>query len=324
MRARAALLAATLIGLVVAALAVADVGVGAVLAAVARIGPGGFAALCAYSAGPLALLGLAWWAVAPDAPPARYVWARTVREGATDVLPFSQFGGLVVGARVLGAAGVPAARTWAGMLADLSTELGSQLVFTLYGAGALALALGGRAEAGALWPVLGVGLAATAGVLGAFVGLQRPMLRLVGALGERVLPGAAAATAGVGDELARVYAQRARVAAAFALNLAAWVASAGGAWLALGWMGADAALWAVLAIEALVFALRSAAFMVPGAYGVQEAAYALLGPLFGIDPATALALSLIKRARDLAIGVPALLLWQWGEGRALAGRRAAR
>jgi len=51
---------------------------------------------------------------------------------------------------------------------------------------------------------------------------------------------------------------------------------------------------------------------------VQEAAYALAGPLFGLPPESALALSLAKRARDLAIGVPTLLAWQLGEARQLA------
>ena len=40
-----------------------------------------------------------------------------------------------------------------------------------------------------------------------------------------------------------------------------------------------------------------------------------LGSLFGVDADTALALSFVKRGRDLAIGVPALLIWQAIEGR---------
>jgi uncharacterized membrane protein YbhN (UPF0104 family) len=75
-------------------------------------------------------------------------------------------------------------------------------------------------------------------------------------------------------------------------------------------MGETISLSQVIALESLIFALRSAAFVVPGALGLQEAGYALLGPLFGLDPATAVTLSLIKRARDISIGLPALILWQ--------------
>jgi hypothetical protein len=41
----------------------------------------------------------------------------------------------------------------------------------------------------------------------------------------------------------------------------------------------------------------------------------LLGALFGVSPEASLALSLIRRARDFAIGAPALIVWQVIEGR---------
>ena len=85
-------------------------------------------------------------------------------------------------------------------------------------------------------------------------------------------------------------------------------------------MGAPISFEGALAIESLLFASRSLAFFAPNALGVQEGAYALLAPLVGLTPADGLALSLIKRARDLAIGAPALLIWQRMEAvRALGG-----
>jgi len=59
---------------------------------------------------------------------------------------------------------------------------------------------------------------------------------------------------------------------------------------------------------------RSVAFAVPNAVGVQEGVYILVGASFGLTPETALALSLLKRARDLIIGLPALAAWQLLEG----------
>ena len=82
-------------------------------------------------------------------------------------------------------------------------------------------------------------------------------------------------------------------------------------------MGADLGIGVVIAIESLLYAIRSVAFAVPNAVGVQEGAYIMLGAAFGLTPETALALSLLKRARDLVIGVPALLAWQVLEGRRL-------
>ena len=127
--------------------------------------------------------------------------------------------------------------------------------------------------------------------------------------------------AAVQAELTRIYAQRGRVIAAFLFNLAAWTASGVSAWFVLELMGSDIALWKVLSLEGVIFALRSMAFVIPGAIGVQEAAYVLVAPLFGLAPEAALALSLAKRARDLVIGALALLVWQINESRGLmAGR----
>ena len=314
---RALVLLLTVAGLAAAAWVVRGLGVAPVLAAVRQIGWGGFALYCAYSLLVLALLGGAWRAVAPGGGPvAAYAWARTVREGATDVLPFAQIGGLVVGGRVLAARGVATDLVYASMIADMTTEMGSQALFTLFGVAALVMALDGSFDGGVLRLVLG-GAGLALALLAAFAFGQQPMLRLTRRLAARVLPAAAASFDAVSARLAAIYRAPAGLAASFVLNLAAWVASGVGAWLALRLIGVDVAPWPVLAIEALVFAVRSVAFVVPGALGVQEGAYLLLAPLFGIDPRVAVALSLLKRARDVAIGLPALLAWQAGEGRKL-------
>jgi len=47
--------------------------------------------------------------------------------------------------------------------------------------------------------------------------------------------------------------------------------------------------------------------------------------LFGLPPQLGVAISLLKRAREIALGVPVLLLWQIAEGRgALSAARAPR
>ena len=49
----------------------------------------------------------------------------------------------------------------------------------------------------------------------------------------------------------------------------------------------------------------------------------MLGALFGLNPEAALALSLLKRARDIALGVPILFAWQFVEGNRLLRQRPA-
>jgi uncharacterized membrane protein YbhN (UPF0104 family) len=120
-----------------------------------------------------------------------------------------------------------------------------------------------------------------------------------------------------GRALNEVYQRPGGVAASIALHLAAWVVSAVGVWFALRFAGVGIGLGAVLAIESLVCAVRSAGFIAPMAMGVQEAAYSLIGPLFGLPADMAVAVSLIKRASSLTVGVPALVIWQAVEGRRL-------
>ncbi len=72
-----------------------------------------------------------------------------------------------------------------------------------------------------------------------------------------------------------------------------------------------------LILEGLVVAVRGAAFMMPGALGVQEAGMVLFAAVLGLGPELGLAVSLVKRVRELALGVPGLLAWQWAEGKRL-------
>ena len=312
------LLIATVIGLAVGVVTVGSIGLRQVLNAMATIGWIGMATFVAWSGGVLGLLGMAWVAVAPGEDVHRtwlFVWARTTREAATDILPFSQLGGLVVGARTLAAFGVPQPVIYASMIADLTTEMAAQLLFTLAGVAVLLMVLTDQPVQQGLVPLALGGVVAMVALMALFVFAQKPVLALAGKLGARILPGSVAMTDAIRVQLDTIYREPKRVIAAFLFNLAAWLASAMGAWIALRFMGVGTQLWAVLMIEALIFTLRSVAFAIPGAIGVQEAAYVLIGPLVGLPPATALALSLLKRARDIVIAVPSLLAWQVSEAR---------
>ena len=69
-------------------------------------------------------------------------------------------------------------------------------------------------------------------------------------------------------------------------------------------------------LESSAIAIRGAAFLVPGALGVQEGGFILLSNLLGIPGEIALALSLVPRVRELALGIPGLAAWQLVEARA--------
>ena len=288
------------------------VGFAGLLHAIDRMGWLGFLAFCAASLLLSLILGAAWWASMPGQPLKRmplFAWARIAREGANDLLPFSQIGGLIVGGRALTRLGLPPARTYAAMVADLTTEMASQAAITLFGVAALASILidGDRHHVG---PAAWIGVALSIAITAAFILLQRPLLKLADGLARKMLPNAPIAFDRLHEELGDIYARKSAVMASFLLNLAGWLYAGALASMALSLIGEPIAFWRIVALESLIFALRSAAFVIPGAIGVQEAGYALLGPLIGLGPETAVALSLIKRARDIAIGLPALLVWQ--------------
>jgi len=71
-------------------------------------------------------------------------------------------------------------------------------------------------------------------------------------------------------------------------------------------------------IESLGQALKSFGFMIPGSLGVQEGAILLLGRAVGLAAEVAIAVAVLRRLRDLLLGLPVLALWQWQEAAGLA------
>ena len=93
--------------------------------------------------------------------------------------------------------------------------------------------------------------------------------------------------------------------------------------IALRAMGLHASIANAIILQSVALTLRNIAFPVPGGIGVQESGYVVVGNLLGIPGNAAFALSLIVRVRELALGIPGLILWQLIEGRRLWRARAA-
>ncbi|WP_174279870.1 lysylphosphatidylglycerol synthase domain-containing protein [Sphingomonas bacterium] len=323
--ARAGVLLATMAGMAAAWWAFGRAGLASVATVALRLGPGGFVLFCAWALATFVLLGAAWLAAAPGEGAGRlglFAWARMIREAVSDLLPLSQLGGIVVSARTLVQAGVPVPVTCGSLMADLVTEMASQLALTLLGLALMVSILAGPGSgSGELRPLVIGGMAVMVTIMAGFFLAQRHGLALVGRLAARLVPGSVAGMAEIETARAHVFSRPRRIASAFALNMLAWLATVGGAWLALRLMHAPLSFGRTLSLEVLIFTLRSVAFAVPGAIGFQEAGYTLAAPLLGLPAEAALALSLAKRARDVAIGVPSLLVWQLSEARAVLLRR---
>lgn len=291
---------------------------GSVLASMARVGWGGFVLTIVCQLALFMPLGLAWLLVAPTEPVERlgwFSWGRLIREAASDVLPFSQVGGFLVGARAIVAGGVTSGTAFGSGVVDVTFEMFAQMAYTLFGVVLLVARLGAASRTDRLVWMLVLGLFVMAAIGGAMVLIQRKGAALAERIAGHVMPAAAVHAARVGQAVDEAYARPIRLWSSWTVHVCCWFGSALSTWLILSLIGQHLSFLAVVAIESLLYAIRNAAFFVPGGIGVQEGAYALLGPLFGLPSEAALALSLLKRSRDIAIGVPALLIWQLLEGR---------
>ena len=159
----------------------------------------------------------------------------------------------------------------------------------------------------------------------AFVLLQRrasgPIERMAWRAGRRARwprPGAVVAS------LHALYQKPLLLTLSSFMHLAAWVLGAVGVWAGLWVAGLHMSLRTIVCLESLVYIVRTLTFAVPMGLGVIEGGYLAVGILlFGPQHADfAVALSLMKRVRDVAIGLPALALWQVMEGRRLLAAAA--
>lgn len=270
---------------------------------------------------------IAWrWAVGAGQPGlGRWFAIRVIRESVNGLLPVAQLGGNLVGIRLLMQRGVPGTAATAGTTIDVTIEAFSQLLFTVLGIAILALT---RQHDASPWqaPWVQASLALMAFALAVFLVLQHSAgLRIVewiaGPL-TRIFPRFSLETV---HRLFAALQERQRqpgmLVKATALHLLAWIIGIGETWIALRAMGHPASLADALIIESLAVAVRGAAFAIPGGLGVQEAGFVLIGGLFDLPPDQAIALSMLKRLRELAFGLPGLLAWQWLEGDRLRRRR---
>lgn len=293
-------------------------GAGSVLRALAALEVWGLALVALIHLPVLALLSLAWWSVARPIPNATYpklLGARFVRDAVGEVLPFSQAGGYLAGLRVLSKSGVRALPAALSMSVDLVVELWAKVPYIVAGLGALLMT---TPQSQLLRP-LAIALILTIAACAAPVLLRGRLWTMLQSLALRLAKARPEIGTIVPEQIAegfgRLFADRGRLLAGFGIHLLCWFVGAAELWVILALMGARNTGTAALAIDSLVSALRSFAFLVPAAAGVQEASFVLIGGLFGISPATAIALSLVRRARDLVIGVPAIAAWQYWEAR---------
>jgi putative membrane protein len=246
------------------------------------------------------------------------VFARWIGESVNSLLPAGQIGGPVMMVRQLSQRGLRMRDAAAAITVSTTLQALAQIVFAMLGL----LLFGASAAHGAMHDLQTAALIAT-GVLAAMIigfymaqrrGLFGKALRVMSKVfGKRDWSALTTRADAVDVAVRELYDQRGKVAASFALSLAGWIIGTVEVWLALRFLGHPVGWVDALLLESLGQAIRGAAFAIPGSLGIQEGGYLLLAPLVGLPPEAALALSLVKRARELLLGLPGLLYLHFSE-----------
>ncbi|MGH8658737.1 MAG: flippase-like domain-containing protein [Gammaproteobacteria bacterium] len=239
---------------------------------------------------------------------------RWIGESVNNLLPVAAVAGEFLRAWLLrGFARIPGANAGASVIGDMTAGIAGQCMFTAMGI-ALAFGVEGRSDLVSAAAV-GCGLLCllvagfyTAQRAGLFAFSSQLVVRVIRKESWLSLVGTGRA---LDAQITALYARRWDVFIAVGWRFAGWCAGAIEVWMGFYFLGHPLTFTQALMVESLLRAVRSAAFMIPGALGIQEGALIVLGGAVGAAPDVALALALLKRARELAWGIPGLLYWQF-------------
>jgi putative membrane protein len=255
-------------------------------------------------------------ATAPRETLGAYVVLRWIREAVNNLLPLAQVGGEVVASRLLRQRGATVPNAIAGTVADLTLEMMTQILFTLMGVIVLLASIGDSGLAREIVAGLLVVSMAIAGLLAAVrLGLAAAIERGLLRFGRWMGWAGAAHVEGLDRALMNCYRQPGRVARSGLWHMLSWLLGGVEVCLALHVLGADVSIGAGVTIESLGQAAKALGFAVPGALGVQEGGYVIVCSALGLSAELALALSLLKRLREVVLGIPALVAWQHWDGK---------
>ena len=313
-------LALGLMGLALATGLIAYQGFAVVFAAVASAG---FALLLVgfFHLAPLMVNAQAWQIlIASRRRPslARFILATWLRESVNGLLPVARIGGEFVAVRFMIQHGLRTAPVVASVIVDMTLCVASQFAYTVLGLALLVrhtgdLAMTMSVALGLLVVVPLIGIFIVAQNFGLFTLLARIVNRLFGDRFAAFVGGAGAL-----DRSVRViYRRPDRLLRCTLWQFAAWILASGEVWLALRFLGHPVSIADALLVDAITHAVSTAAFLVPAAIGVQEGTFMIIGGLLGLSPELSLALALTRRARDLIVFLPGLLVWQVQEGQRL-------
>jgi putative membrane protein len=277
---------------------------------------------------PLLLDAFAWWVLFPKSERLslwQLFWMRWIGESVSTLVPSAAVGGDVVRARLAALHGAPISTSAASVLVDITLGVFVQIVFTLLG---LALIVTSTGRQSFVRPTLIGAVIGVLAIIGFYVVQRLGMFRFIGKMISRLANAEdwhSLVHSGhtLDEAIRKQYTRRSGVFGCCAWTAISLILGSGEIWIALHALGLQATLVNAVILQSMVLAIRSAVFPVPGALGVQEGGYVIVGNLLGIPGDAAFALSLIARVRELILGIPGLIAWQLIEARRLWHARLA-
>jgi putative membrane protein len=233
------------------------------------------------------------------------------------LLPVATVGGEFVKARILTLRAVRGVDAAASVVLDKTVQALSMLLWAVIGIVILTSVATlddptvMAAIIGATLLALGIGGFVVVQYAGALSTIARPAARVSSAGKWRsLIEGAADLDVALRD----LYRRPGAIIISTLIRLAKRVLMGGEVWLVAWLLGYPIGLGEAVMLNSLAVALRSAAFAVPGGFGVQEGGYIMLGALIGLPPDVMLAISLATRLGEVIEGLPGLAAWQYAEG----------
>lgn len=277
---------------------------------------------------PVFLDTIAWWVLFPRSdrlPVRKLFWMRWIGESVSTLVPSAAVGGDVVRARLAAIDGAPLPLAAGTVLVDLTLGVFTQAVFTILG---LVLLVGATGQKNFVRPTLIGTVIGVIGVAGFYFVQRLGMFRFLASIVARLANSpewhALVQSGETLDQTVRaLYSRRKAVVACCLWTILSLVLGSGEIWIALRALGLPASFVNALILQSMVLTVRSAAFAVPSGIGVQETGYYVVGRLLGIPDYLAITLALIARVRELALGIPGVVMWQFIEARRLWRTRLA-
>jgi putative membrane protein len=285
--------------------------------------------IASYHAIPIFLDAIAWWVLFPpgERPPLlRLFWMRWIGESISTLVPSAAVGGDIVRARLAALRGVPLATAAGTVIVDLTIGVFTQAVFTILG---LMLFVRATGRTNFVGPTLFGVIVAIVAFAGFFIAQRLGMFGFLTRLVSRMARSREWQSLVQGGEqldqtVRQLYARVGGLVACAIATIVSLTVASGEVWIAMLAMDLNPSFLDAFILQSMAYTIRSAAFAVPGGLGVQEGGYVFVGSLLGIPGDAAFALSLVARMRELGVGIPGLVLWQWIEGRRLFRARTAR